>query len=149
MKLLADQRGVTALEFTLIATVLFALLLAVASFGDVIQKEIALQEAVRAGGEYARNHFTPVGKTPIAESIASAVTSALPTGSQTPTVTLACSCNNGALGSTCDGIAAGTTSCSSPLLVKLTATMPTALQINAIVWSGSIPYGASYEVRVK
>ena len=33
MKLLADQRGVTALEFTLIATVLFALLLAVASLG--------------------------------------------------------------------------------------------------------------------
>ena len=33
MKLLADQRSVTALEFTLIATVLFALLLAVASSG--------------------------------------------------------------------------------------------------------------------
>src|SRR5438105_8779248 len=89
--ILRDQRGAAALEFMLIASGLITLLFAVAGFGDVTQRQIAIQSAVRAGGEYAR--FFPTDQT----GIQTAITNALPSGwtlSAGPTVT--CSCAGGA-----------------------------------------------------
>src|SRR3954453_2780072 len=101
---LGDQRGTAAIEFLLIATVLFTLLLAVAGFGDVTQRQVAIQTAVRAGGEYAR--FFPTDST----GIQNAIQNALPSGwtfSGTPTVTCSCagattSCSAIATGTRCD-----------------------------------------------
>src|SRR3954447_5943663 len=84
---LRDRRGAAALEFMLVASALFTLLLAVAGFGDVTQRNVAIQSAVRAGGEYAR--FFPTDAT----GIQNAVSGALPSGwtlSATPTVTCSC-----------------------------------------------------------
>src|SRR5262245_51664806 len=137
---LRDQRGTAALEFMLIALTLITLLLAVAGFGDVTQQQIALQSAVRAGGEYAR--FFPTDQT----GTQNAVTNALPSGwtlSGAPTVT--CSCAGAT--TSCSGIATGTP-CPAPFLVKVSASMPDSSIITPL-WSGSFNNSASYEVRVQ
>jgi Flp pilus assembly protein TadG len=137
---LRDQRGAAALEFMLIALTLLTLVFAVAGFGDVTQRQIAIQSAVRAGGEYAR--FFPTDQT----GIQSAITNALPSGwtlSGAPTVT--CSCAG--VTTSCSGIATGTT-CNPPFLVIVSASMP-ASAITTPLWSGSFNNSASYEVRVQ
>jgi Flp pilus assembly protein TadG len=137
---LRDQRGTAALEFMLIALALFTLLFAVAGFGDVTQRQIAIQSAVRAGGEYAR--FFPTDQT----GIKSAITNALPSGwtlSGAPTVT--CSCAG--VPTSCSGIATGTP-CNPPFLVIVSASMPPSA-ITTPLWSGSFNNSASYEVRVQ
>jgi Flp pilus assembly protein TadG len=137
---LRDQRGTAALEFTLIALVLLTLLFAVAGFGDVTQRQIAIQSAVRAGGEYAR--FFPTDQT----GIQNAVTNALPSGwtlSRAPTVT--CSCAG--VTTSCSGIATGTP-CNPPFLVMVSASMP-ASTITTPLWSGSFNNTVNYEVRIQ
>jgi len=137
---LRDRRGAAALEFMLIASALFTLLLAVAGFGDVTQRQIAIHSAVRAGGEYAR--FFPTDST----GIQNAVTNALPSGwtlSATPTVT--CSCAG--VVTPCSGIATGTT-CNPPFRVKVSASMP-ASAIATLYTSGSFNNSASHEVRIQ
>src|SRR5258705_415632 len=113
---LRDQRGAAALEFMVIAPLaLVTLLLAVFGFGDVTQRQVAIQSAVRAGGEYAR--FFPTDQT----GIKNAVTNALPSGwtlSAAPTVT--CSCAG--VTTLCSGIATGTT-CNPPFLITVSADM--------------------------
>ena len=69
-----DRRGVSAIEFALIGSLLAMLMLAAFDFGKAILQEIQLQEAVRAGGVYATNQPTDVG------GIQNAVASALPSG---------------------------------------------------------------------
>jgi Flp pilus assembly protein TadG len=138
--LLRDQRGTAALEFMLIALGLITLVFAVAGFGDVTQRQIAIQSAVRSGGEYAR--FFPTDET----GIRSAITNALPSGwtlSGAPTVT--CSCAG--ITTSCSGIATGTT-CNPPFLVIVSASMP-ASAITTPLWSRSFNNSASYEVRVQ
>jgi Flp pilus assembly protein TadG len=137
---LRDRRGTAAIEFILIALVLFTLLLAVAGFGDVTQRQIAMQSAVRAGGEYAR--FFPTDQT----GIQNAVTNALPSGwtlSGTPAVT--CSCAGAT--TSCSGIATGTT-CNIPFVVKVSASMPSTT-VTTPLWSQSFTNSASYEVRIQ
>jgi Flp pilus assembly protein TadG len=137
---LRDRRGVASWEFLLIASALFTLLLALAGFGDVTQRGIAIHTAVKAGGEYAR--FFPTDQT----GIQNAVTGALPSGwalSATPTVT--CSCAG--VATSCKGIATGTT-CNAPFLVKISASMP-ASTVTTLLWSGSFNNSASYEVRIQ
>jgi Flp pilus assembly protein TadG len=135
-----DQRGTAALEFMLIALTLLTLVFAVAGFGNVTQRQIAIQSAVRAGGEYAR--FFPTDQT----GIQNAVVNALPSGwtlSGAPTVT--CSCAGAP--TSCSGIATGTT-CNSPFLVQVSASM-LGSSITTPLWSSSFNNSASYEVRVQ
>jgi Flp pilus assembly protein TadG len=137
---LRDQRGTAAIEFMLIAMVLFTLLLAVAGFGDVTQRQVAIQTAVRAGGEYAR--FFPTDSA----GIQTAVTNALPSGwtlSGVPTVT--CSCAGAA--TTCGAIATGT-ACNPPFLVNISASMP-ASSVTTPLWSRSFTNSATYEIRIQ
>jgi Flp pilus assembly protein TadG len=139
---LRDQRGVAAIEFLLIASVLFTLLLVAAGFGNVAQRQIAIQSAVRAGGEYAR--FFPTDST----GIQNAVTKALPSGwtligTGEPTVT--CSCND--VATTCSDIATGTT-CAPPFLITISASMA-ASSVTTPIWSGSFTNSATYEVRIQ
>src|SRR6516225_8222955 len=114
--LLRDQRGTAAIEFLLVALALFTLLFALAGFGDVRQRQIAIQSAVRAGGEYAR--FFPTDPT----GIQNAVSKALPSGwTLSGTATVSCTCAGAA--TSCSGIATGTT-CNPPFLVTISASMP-------------------------
>ncbi|WP_271572773.1 TadE/TadG family type IV pilus assembly protein [Bradyrhizobium sp. CCBAU 11386] len=139
-RFLRDRRGTAAIEFILIAMVLFTLLLAVAGFGNVAQRQIAIQTAVRAGGEYAR--FFPTDTS----GIQTAVTNALPSGwslSGTPAVT--CSCNGAA--TSCSAIATGT-KCDFPFLVNISASM-SAISVVTPLWSQSFNNSASYEVRIQ
>jgi Flp pilus assembly protein TadG len=137
---LRDQRGVAAIEFMLIALALFTLLLAAAGFGDVTQRQIAIQSAVRAGGEYAR--FFPTDSS----GIQNAVTNALPSGySLTGSPTVTCSCNGA--GTSCSAIATGAT-CTAPFLINISASMP-ASSITTPFWSQSFNNSASYEVRIQ
>jgi Flp pilus assembly protein TadG len=138
---LRDQRGTAALEFMLIALTLITLVFAVAGFGDVTQRQIAIQSAVRAGGEYAR--FFPTDQT----GIQSAITTALPSGwtlSGAPTVT--CSCAG--VTTSCSGIATGTP-CNPPFLVIVSASMPPSAITTPLWSSGSFNNSARYEVRVQ
>jgi Flp pilus assembly protein TadG len=47
------RRGVAALEFALVAPILLALLLSVYDIGGVIEQRLVLEQALRAGGQYA------------------------------------------------------------------------------------------------
>jgi hypothetical protein len=124
----------------LIALALFTLLLAAAGFGDVTQRQIAIQSAVRAGGEYAR--FFPTDSA----GIQNAVTNALPSGySLTGTPAVTCSCAGA--GTSCSAIATGAT-CAAPFLVNISASMP-ASSITTPFWSQSFNNSASYEVRIQ
>jgi Flp pilus assembly pilin Flp len=118
-RLWTDRRGVSAVEFAIIASVMVTLMLGAFDFGNAAQEQIALQAAVRAGGEYAL-HF-PTNPA----AVQTVVTSALPTGWQLsnpggqPIVT--CSC--GGVSGTFDCSAPPAT-CAPPMLVSITATMP-------------------------
>jgi Flp pilus assembly protein TadG len=140
-----DQRGTAALEFVLITLALLTVVFAVAGFGDVAQRQIGIQSAVRAGGEYAR--FFPTDQA----GIQNAVTNALPTGtgwtlSAGPTVT--CSCAGGGFSpSLCTSIANGTL-CGVPFLINVSASLPVST-VRTPLWSGSFNNSASYEVRIQ
>jgi Flp pilus assembly protein TadG len=113
-----DQRGVSAIEFAIIAPIIVTLMLGAYDFGNAAQQQVALQEAVRAGGQYA-THFPT---NPIA--VQTVVKSALPAG-----WTLANPNGNPVVACSCTGVT-GTFDCSSPpsactppMLVSITATM--------------------------
>jgi Flp pilus assembly protein TadG len=87
-----DQRGVAALEFALIASALLILLLGGYDIGNAIQQRMLLQQALRAGGQYAMSFPTqtdPSGSVGTDSGIVQAINQALPANwlSQEPTVT--------------------------------------------------------------
>jgi Flp pilus assembly protein TadG len=53
-----DRRGVAALEFALVATVMLILLLGGYDVANVIQIRLQLQQALRVGGQYAMAYPT-------------------------------------------------------------------------------------------
>jgi Flp pilus assembly pilin Flp len=123
-----DQRGVSAIEFAVIASIVCALALGAFDLGNAAQQRVALEEAVRAGGQYAIHFPTNVtasSSDPI--SIQSVVTNALPVGwslsnpGGVPVV--ACSCPNNVSGTFDCSTLPAQTACASPLLVSITATM--------------------------
>ena len=71
---LRDRRGVAAAEFAVIASVLLTLLLGVYDIGNAVQQRMQLEQAVRAGAQYALSW--PDQTT----GIAGAITAALPAG---------------------------------------------------------------------
>jgi len=122
-----DRRGVSALEFAIIAPIMVTLMLGTYDFGNAVQQQIDLQEAVRAGGAYALSHPTDVG------GIQNIVKNSLPTGwALTNTggvATVACSCLNPTSGSV-TGLSGCTdndfATCKTPstgTMISITATM--------------------------
>nr|WP_294556175.1 TadE/TadG family type IV pilus assembly protein [uncultured Rhodopila sp.] len=73
-RLCRDRRGVSAIEFAFIASGMALLAFGAYDFGNAEQKQIQLQEAVRAGGAYAISRPTDT------TGIQAAVTNALPNG---------------------------------------------------------------------
>ena len=138
-RLRRDQRGVAALEFVVIGGIMVTVMLAAYDFGNAAQEQIALQQAVKAGAQYAQ--YFPAATS---NDIQNEVTSALPNGwtlSSAPAV--ACSCNGTAY--TCGS---PPSSCPLPVTVAVTATMSyTSL---TSLFAGAIPNNtASYEVRIQ
>lgn len=138
-RLRKDRRGVAALEFAVIGLMMVTFLLAAYDFGNAAQQQIALQQAVKAGGEYALNYPTATSG-----GIQAAVTNALPDGWAligAPSVT--CSCNGTAY--TCGSPPA---SCPPPVTVTISAQM--SYTSITPLFAGVIRNNkASYEVRIK
>jgi Flp pilus assembly protein TadG len=88
---LRDKHGVAALEFAIVAPVLIAMALSAYDIGNAVQQRMLLQQALRAGGQYAVSFpvQTNIDGSLDTNDIAQAVNQALPTGwlPQNPTVT--------------------------------------------------------------
>jgi Flp pilus assembly protein TadG len=134
-----DRKGVSALEFSLVASMMITLMLGAFDFGNAAQQNIQLQEAVRAGGAYALQFPTNV------TGIQSAVRGAMPRGwtlSSAPSVV--CECQGSSGGITTTTCATPSCAAGSAKLVKITATMP----YSALLFTGALTNNtANYVVR--
>jgi Flp pilus assembly protein TadG len=148
-RLLADRRGMSAMELTLISLVLVPTIFAVVELGNAAQQQIQLQQALRAGGQYAMKHgCDPPCSDPQAANIRSAVTASLPSnwGVTVDLPASHCACydtTTSTIAASCDP---PNTACPNPTQVKetsiwLTASKPyTGTLINTTI-------SASYVVR--
>jgi Flp pilus assembly protein TadG len=139
-----DRRGVSAVEFAMIAPIAATIMLGAFDLGNAAQQQIALQEAVRTGGQYAI-HF-PTNPT----GVKSAVTSALPTGwtltnpGGVPVVT--CSCNVNGTTTPYSDCSTPPANCTSPMLAIITATKAYTA-IEPLVAAAIPSLTATYAVR--
>ena len=118
-RIAADNRGVAAMEFSILALFMFGLLFGAFEFGNAAQQQIQLQAMVRAGGAYAATYPTD------ASGIQAKVLAAKPSGwslSSAPSVV--CQCQNTSTGATSNTV------CSAPVcaasdgkLIRISATM--------------------------
>lgn len=140
-----DRSGVAAAEFAVIATVMLTVLLGVFDLGNAVQERMQLEQALRAGAQYALSW--PDRTTGSTESIQAAITAALParwTGAVVTVGALQCYCwssgGGEALGDCYTTCPAGTTKRS---YVTLTATnSATPFLLSALTGNS-----ASYVVR--
>lgn len=148
-RLRRDRRGVSAVEFAIVASIMVVILLGAYDFGNAAQQQIQLQEAVRSGGAYAISRPTDV------TGIQSAVAGALPAGWQLTNpggvAAVSCSCmdpGSGALSAPATGsacTAANLDTCSAKA-ISITASM--AYLALTPLFAAAIPNNtASYVVR--
>jgi Flp pilus assembly protein TadG len=123
-----DRRGVAAVEFAIIATIMVTLMLGAYDFGNAAQEQVALQEAVRAGGAYAQSR--PSDLTGIRNSVANALPAGWALSNAGGVAAVACFCLNPAtgvttpLGSCTDANLSSCTGANIGKVVTVTATMP-------------------------
>jgi Flp pilus assembly protein TadG len=144
-----DQRGVSAIEFAVIGSIVVALALGAYDLGNAAQQQVQLQEAVRSGGAYASDWPTDV------TGIQNAVASALPNGwtltNPGGVAAVACSCLDPSTGNVatlggCTTANFDTCATGSGLMVSVSATM--AYQSVDPLFAGAIPQlSASYVTR--
>jgi Flp pilus assembly protein TadG len=127
VRLRRDRRGVSAIEFAIIASIMVTLLLGAYDLGNAAMRQIQLQQAVRLGGVYAMLRPTDV------PGIRAAVASVLPAGwtltNPGGVAAVACSCLDPSAGGT--AALAGCTpanfdTCTAPstaTVISITATM--------------------------
>lgn len=88
-----DRRGVSAIEFAMIAPIMAILMLGAYDLGNAVQQQIQLQEGVRAGGAYAINRPTDVNG--IQNAVAGAIPGLTLANTNTPgKADVVCSCLN-------------------------------------------------------
>lgn len=133
--LIKDRRGTATFEFVLVAPLIVMIVFAAFGFGNVAQQQIALQSAVKVGGEYAR--FYPADTNGIQNATKAALPSSMSLNSGSPTVTSAC-----ATGTLAGG------NCTPPIFVTISATMPSTT-ITLPFWTGTFANAATYEIRVQ
>jgi hypothetical protein len=122
-----DRRGVSAIEFAIIASIMVTLLLGAYDLGNAAMRQIQLQQAVRLGGAYAMDRPTDV------TGIRTAVASVLPTGwvltNPGGVAAVTCSCLDPSAGGTAalaGCTAADFDTCTAPntaTIISITATM--------------------------
>jgi Flp pilus assembly protein TadG len=118
-----DRRGVAAAEFAMIVPVFLIMLLATYDIGNYVLQQMQLQQALRAGGQYALSFPTQYS------GMESAITAALPSGLQTtvtfpssPTASCVCWSSGGSTPVACSASCASGTTKQSTL--TLTAQLP-------------------------
>jgi|SRR6185503_16794982 Flp pilus assembly protein TadG len=144
-----DHRGVSAIEFALIGTILATLMLGAYDLGNAAQQQIQLQEAVRSGGAFAANW--PTNVSGIQNAVASALPAAWKLTNPGGVATIACSCLNASTGvatvlGSCTTANFDTCAANSGLLISVTATM--AYTSVDTLFAAAIPnLSASYVTR--
>lgn len=95
----SDRRGVAAAEFALVATALLIFVLAILDIGGAVYQRMVLQQAARAGGQYAISFPTQ------SAGIKSVIQSALPSAwtNVTSTATM-CLCDQSDQGGSCGSV---------------------------------------------
>jgi Flp pilus assembly protein TadG len=135
-----DRRGVAALEFSIIGLLMVTFMLAAYDLGNAAQQQVALQQAVRTGGQYALSYPTnPTGvRTAVLRALPASWTLSDPGG--VPSVT--CTCAGATVSCSSPG------NCTPPFLVTITATMP--YQALTPLFAAAIPFNrATYVTRIQ
>ena len=70
-RLLTDRKGIAAVEFAMVATVMLLFVVAILDIGSAIQQRMVLQQAARAAGLYAQSF--PTQTTGISRAVAMAL----------------------------------------------------------------------------
>jgi Flp pilus assembly protein TadG len=91
IRFMRDRRGISAMEFALIAPVLITLLLGAFDLGNAAFQYIQLDQVVRAGGQYALSN--PSDVTGIGNVVSTAATDAGLTSVTVTGPTYFCSCD--------------------------------------------------------
>jgi Flp pilus assembly protein TadG len=148
----ANRAGVAAAEFALIAPVMVALLLGVYDIGNAIQQRLQLEQAVRAGAQYALSWPDELTSSESGvNSIQAAVSAALPSSWTNATVN-ASYCHSSGDGTT---TTSSQTSSSCPPTCGSASTTETYVTICAtnpstpFYFSAVAANSATYVVRVQ
>jgi Flp pilus assembly protein TadG len=140
LPLARDRRGVSALEFALVAGILATILLGVWDLGNAAQQQIRMQEALRAAAQYALSF--PTDST----GIRNAVTAALPSGwtnVSVSTPTSSCSCWSASGGTT----TSSTCSCPSGSTLQRFITLGVSRPFSPMLLSSITSVSARYAIR--
>jgi Flp pilus assembly protein TadG len=152
VRLHRDRRGVSALEFAIIASIMVTLMFGAYDLGNAAMHQIQLQQAVRLGGAYAMNRPTDVAG--IRAAVASAVPADWTLTNPGGMAAVACSCLDPAGGGTTALAGCGSAdfdTCTTPstaTMISITAT--TAYTSLTPLFAGAIPNNsATYATRFR
>jgi Flp pilus assembly protein TadG len=136
-----DRRGVAATEFALVASVMLTLLLGLYDIGNAIQTRLQLEQAVRAGAQYAMSFPDQTS------NIETAIKSALPVNWTSTTVNvspLACWCWSSAGGNTSTPCS---TTCPAGTTKRSYETLTASINSTPFLFSAVTGNSATYVVR--
>jgi Flp pilus assembly protein TadG len=136
-----DRHGMSVLELAIIGPILVVAVVAVVELGNAAQQQILLQQALRAGGQYAMSFPTDTN------GIQSAVTNALPSNWNNVTVgtpTASCTCWSSSLTSNC--VASGPPCTSSQTVERFMALTASSVYTGTFIHTTiSSSYVARYQ----
>jgi Flp pilus assembly protein TadG len=138
-RLFRDQRGISALEFAIIGTLMAGSIAAAVDLGDAAQQRIQLQQGVRAGGAYALQY--PTDTTGITNAIKNALPSSWQAAATISTPTTSCGCWDGSTLT-----ASASCSCSGSNSLEKFMTLSVSTPYSPIM-SGITTNTASYVIR--
>jgi hypothetical protein len=98
-----DQRGVAAAEFAIVGTVILFVMAGLFDIGSFVQQRLVLEQAVRAGGQYAQSFPNQTN------GIIAAVNGSLPWTSGVNVSVTTCFCSQGSQSDACGTVCAGST----------------------------------------
>ena len=140
-----DRRGVAAVEFALLASVLLLFVVGIVDIGTAIQQRMALEQAARAAGQYAVSFPNQT------DGITRAVTMALPPGwtdVRMPSPPSVCFCGGNGAGASCEAVCSGGSG--AYIVVQLQRPFsPFLFPTGNCVSSGTPANCVSYVVRIQ
>jgi Flp pilus assembly protein TadG len=147
---LCDCRGIASLEFAIIATLMVIFVLAGFDLGHAAQQRILLQEAVRAGGQYAMSYPFNSSGTVNTTAITNAISTALPaswTNATIGTPTASCSCWSSSGGTTASATCTCSGSATLQRYMTLSASRPYSGTgyLSAVLGTNSASYVARFQ----
>ncbi len=133
-------RGVAAAEFALIAPAILTLMLAAYDIGNAVQERMQLEQAVRAGAQYALSWPDDT------QGITNAINYALPWTPTTINVSLACWCWSSSAGETESSCPA---TCPNGSVNRSYVTLTATNNATPFLFSAVTGNSATYVVRVQ